>query len=127
MKFVIRKPGALRRRPRATQAAAVLDPRPADPDLHRRLLRPRLQRRPEGHGPDHADPDRHGADGLCPEPRRAGRAMSGASRRPRPQASQVVRSQGAPARVVGDPRPAVTAYMRSHEITGGDLPALCGR
>ena len=50
------------------QAAAAVDSRPADPDLHRRQLRPRLQRRPEGHGPDHADPDRHRADGLRAEP-----------------------------------------------------------
>ena len=30
-------------------------------DLHRSQLRARLQRRPEGHGPDHAHPDRHSA------------------------------------------------------------------
>jgi inorganic phosphate transporter, PiT family len=29
-------------------------------------------RRPEGNGPDHAHPDRHGADGLCPQSRAAG-------------------------------------------------------
>jgi PiT family inorganic phosphate transporter len=31
-----------------------------------RQLCPRFKRRAEGHGADHADPDRHGADGLCP-------------------------------------------------------------
>jgi PiT family inorganic phosphate transporter len=36
-------------------------------------FRARLQRRPEGHGPDHADPGGHGAHGLCAEPRDAGR------------------------------------------------------
>ena len=51
----------------------MVDPRPADPDLHRRQLRPRLQRRAEGHGSHHADPDRHGADGLCAQPRHAAR------------------------------------------------------
>ena len=35
-------------------------------------LLPRLQRWAEGHGPDHADPDRHGADGLCTQSRAAG-------------------------------------------------------
>ena len=60
------------------QAAAVVDPRPADPHLHRRLLRPRRQRRPEGHGPDHADPDRRGAHRLRPQPHHARHA----SRRP---------------------------------------------
>ena len=54
-------------------AAAVVDPRPADPHLHRRVVRARLERRPEGHGPDHADPGRHGADGLRAQPRHAGR------------------------------------------------------
>ena len=52
--------------------AAVLDPEPADPDLHRRQLRAWLERRPEGHGPDHADSDRRRADGLCAQPRHAG-------------------------------------------------------
>ena len=42
-------------------------------DLHRRLVFPRQQRRPEGHGPDHADPDRRHADGVCAEPRHSRR------------------------------------------------------
>ena len=64
------------RGPQGRRQAAAVDPRAADPHLHRRLLRPWLQRRPEGHGPDHADPDRHGAHRLCPQPRRCRRAMS---------------------------------------------------
>jgi phosphate/sulfate permease len=64
-----RQEQAALRGPEGREAAAVLDPRPADPHLHRRQLRPRLERRSEGHGPDHADPDRHGADGLCAQPR----------------------------------------------------------
>src|SRR5258705_1964656 len=63
--------GAVRRTGRQ-QGAAALDPRPSHPDLHRRQLRARFERRPEGHGPDHADPDRHRADGLRVEPRAAG-------------------------------------------------------
>src|SRR3981189_3138223 len=55
--------GAVRRAGRQ-QGAAALDPRPFDPDLHRRQRRARFERRPEGHGPDHADSDRHRADGL---------------------------------------------------------------
>ncbi len=56
---------------RTPTAAAALDPRPADPHLHAGHVLPRLQRRPEGHGPHHADPDRHRADGLCAQPRAA--------------------------------------------------------
>ena len=68
--------GALHR-PDHEQAAVALDPRVADPHLHAGLVLSRLQRWPEGHGPDHVDPDRRRADGLCAEPR-AGRR----SRRP---------------------------------------------
>ena len=71
LKFIVRNP-ALYAGAEGQQAAAAVDPRHPDPHLHRRQLRPRLQRRPEGHGPDHADPDRHGADRLCAEPRAAG-------------------------------------------------------
>ena len=35
-----------------------------DPHLHAGKLLPRLQRRPERHGPDHAHPHRHGADSV---------------------------------------------------------------
>src|SRR5712672_2153368 len=63
--------GTVRRAGRQ-QGAAALDPRPSHPDLHRRQLRARFERRPEGHGPDHADPDWYRADGLRVEPRAAG-------------------------------------------------------
>ena len=49
-------------------ASAVADSGAADSDLRRRELLPWIERRAEGHGPDHADPDRHGADGVCAEP-----------------------------------------------------------
>nr|GFB98750.1 hypothetical protein [Tanacetum cinerariifolium] len=62
------------------QAAADLDSRPADPDMHWRFLRPRFQRRSERHGPDHADSGGHTAHGLCPEPCHARRPI-GAVRR----------------------------------------------
>ena len=58
-------------------AAAALDSRPADFHLHRRFVLPRLQRRPEGHGAHHADPDRRRPDRLCAEPRAAGIADGG--------------------------------------------------
>ena len=67
--------------PEGHDAAAAVDPRAPDPDLHRRQLRARLERRPEGHGPHHADPDRHRADRLRAEPRDAGRAQIAASLR----------------------------------------------
>ena len=41
----------------------------ADPHLHAGLVLSRLQRRPEGHGPHHADPDRRRADRLRAQPR----------------------------------------------------------
>ena len=50
-------------------SAAVLDSRVADFDVHGRELLSRVERWAEGHGPDHADPDWHGADGVCAEPR----------------------------------------------------------
>ena len=73
-----RNPGAVRRA-QGRPAAAVVDPRPPDPDLHRGQLLPRLQRRSEGHGPHHADPDRHRADRLCAQPGAARRARSRSS------------------------------------------------
>ena len=63
------------------RAASILDSRPAGPDLHRRELCARFERRPEGHGVDHAHSDRHGADGLCREPCRDGPADAGLRRR----------------------------------------------
>src|SRR5262249_36015317 len=45
--------------------AALVDPGHAHRDLHRGVVRARLQRRAKGHGPHHAHSDRHGAHGLC--------------------------------------------------------------
>ncbi len=39
-------------------------------------------------------------------------------------ASQVVDSKAAGYNIIGDPRPAVTAYISRHEITGGTFPSL---
>ena len=78
MVLATRHPGAVRRT-EGRSAAAVVDPRHPDPDLHAGQLLPWLQRRPEGHGPDHADPDRHGADRLCAQPRAAGQPDRGSS------------------------------------------------
>ena len=77
--------GALRRAERRS-AAAVVDSRHSRSDLHAGELLPRLQRRSEGHGPDHADPDRHGADRLRAQSRHAGepdREVRGELARPR--------------------------------------------
>ena len=80
MKAVIQAPelytGADDERP-----ADAVDPRPAGAHLHARLVLSRLERRPEGHGPHHADPDRRRADGLCAEPGAAGRARRRVHRR----------------------------------------------
>ncbi len=67
MKLVVRVPSSLLR-PRFRRAAAALDPRTAHSHLHPRFVLPRLERRPEGHGPHHAHPDRRRSDRLCVEP-----------------------------------------------------------
>ena len=64
------------------RAAARLDSRPAGPHLHARFVLPRFQRRSEGHGPHHADPDRRRADRLCAEPRLARKLHGELRRRP---------------------------------------------
>ena len=71
VKALIQRPRALRGA-RRQPAPATVDSRPADPHLHRRQLRPRRQRRAEGHGPHHADPDRRRPYGLRAEPRHPG-------------------------------------------------------
>jgi hypothetical protein len=48
-------------------AATMVDSGHFDPHLHLGELLSRLQRRPEGHGPDHAYLDRHGAHRLRPQ------------------------------------------------------------
>jgi PiT family inorganic phosphate transporter len=50
--------------PDKTEAARAVGARAADPHVHGRQLRARLERRPEGHGADHADPDRRRARRL---------------------------------------------------------------
>ena len=56
------------------RAASVLDSRAAGADVHGRELRARLERRPKGHGADHADSDRHGADRVRCESRSESRS-----------------------------------------------------
>jgi inorganic phosphate transporter, PiT family len=100
---------------RRGRAAAAVDPRAAGADLHGRELRARLQRRPEGHGADHADPDRHGAHGLRFEPRRDGAAVAGI-RDGFQQAADVLSHYVSPNAVIGDARDDVTAYIRTREV-----------
>jgi hypothetical protein len=101
---------------------ALVDSRPVDPDLHRCVFRPRFQRRPERHGPDHADSGGHPAHGVCAEPddaggsspavRRGGRSHSASpgqkctaagTGRPTPGAVRLRAQQGSDAAT--DPRP----------------------
>ena len=82
------------RRAEGRPAAAVVDPRHPDPDLHAGQLLPRLQRRSEGHGPHHAHPDRHGADRLRAQPCAAvepDREVHRRIRRPRARSSRARR------------------------------------
>ena len=75
-------------------AAAGVDPGPADPHLHRRIVRARLERRAEGHGAHHADPDRLGADRVRVEPRYAEKRDSGVLSGDRPGAGGLHRARG---------------------------------
>ena len=82
---------ALFEEPVGQSAAAAVDPRHPGPHLHAGQLLPWLERRPKGHGPDHADPDRHRTNGLCAQPRDAGepdRGLHPATRRPRARSSR---------------------------------------
>ncbi len=119
-----RHAGALFGEPEGRPAAAVVDPRHPDPDLHAGELLPRLQRRPEGHGPDHADPDRHGADRLCAQPRAAGQPDRSRSPRIRPPPARSSRARPPGYNVIGNPRPAVTNYVAEHQINEGTYPSL---
>ena len=71
LKFIVRNP-ALYAAPEGNKPPPLWIRGILIAHLHRRQLRAWLQRRPEGHGPDHADPDRHRADRLRAEPRAAG-------------------------------------------------------
>ncbi len=50
--------------------------------------------------------------------------MSRNSRRPRPKRSKVVDAKASGYAIIGDPRPAVTAYISQHKITEGTYPSL---
>ena len=72
---------ALYEAPKDNAAAAVAHSRADGAHLHRRQLLPRLQRRPKGHGPDHAHPHRHRAHGLRAQSRRQPHGDAGLYRR----------------------------------------------
>ena len=77
-------------------------------------LRARLERRTEGHGADHADPDRHGAAGLCAEPRDAREQMTQFVAVA--QVTQRSLDKNAPAPTPADPRKTLTEYVRTQEF-----------
>ena len=60
-----------------------------------RFVLPRLQRRAEGHGPDHAHPDRRRADRLCAQPRRCPKASTAKFVAASQAASKIVAAHGA--------------------------------
>ena len=82
-----------------------------------RVVLPRLERRPEGHGPHHADPDRRRPDRLCAEPRAAGIADRGIRQGVRRRLASRRAPSGAGFSILGDPRPAVTDYIHAHKIS----------
>jgi phosphate/sulfate permease len=75
-------------------AAAGVDPGPADPHLHGRIVRARLERWAEGHGAHYADFDRLGADRVRVEPRYAEKRDSGVLSGDRPGAGGLHRARG---------------------------------
>ena len=100
--------------------------------VHGRELRARIERRPKGHGPDHADPHRHRPDGVRAQPRHArargrriyrrveqaqtalDRYASGPARRPRAAAIDIVRNR------IDQPanHPALARWRRHREGNG---------
>ena len=118
-------------------AAAGMDPRPADPHLHRRVVRARLERWAEGHGADHADSDRLGADRVRAEPRYAEQRDAGVLSGDGARAGGVRRAcdrrHGAS---VDAARTMVTDAVQARQIAGpqtwaaldtlaGDMPRRC--
>ncbi len=118
------RPQAGRQEPRTLQraerhgAAALVDPRHPDPDLHRRQLRARLERRPEGHGPDHADSDRRRPDRLRAQPRDAGQRHAAV-----PRDIHVRRADAGPLQRRRAPRPSprgvINDYLRTPPVDPG--------
>jgi len=122
MKYLIKRP-ELYASPKGNTPPPLWNPRPPHPHLHRGELRPRLERRSEGHGPNHADPDRHRAHRLRTQPRHAaepdGSVIANSA-----AAAKVVETRAAGYNVIGDPRPAVTNYVALHQISEGTFPSL---
>ena len=104
-------------------AAAVLDSGLAHPHLHRRVLRARIERRTKGHGPYHADPDRHGTDAYA-----LNKAVNPAETQTfiavAHEASAIFAryTNGAPRSP--DPRADTEAYVRARELSPATLPAV---
>ena len=130
LKFVVRNP-ALYQAPKGDQPPPWSIRGILIAHLHRRLVRPWLQRRPEGHGPHHADPDRHGAHRLCAQPRDAGQPNGRVPDDLGTAARKSSQQKAAGYNVLGDPRPAVsqlrvaTHDQRRHlSVAGGPHPAI---
>ncbi len=123
LKFVVRNP-ALYAAPEGNQPPPLWIRGILIAHLHRRQLRARLERRPEGHGPDHADPDRHRADRLRAEPCDAGHRQLRSSTQTSDAAAKVVAAKGAGYSIIGNPRPAVTHYVAARKINEGTYPSL---
>ena len=106
-KWLVRYPSLVRSTQRKP-AAALAHPRPDGAHLHRRELLPWIQRRPKRHGPHHAHPHRHGADGLraqsCRRPRPRSRTSLPPRRRPEPSSTATsIEPSSAPIRAPSSP------------------------
>ena len=123
LKSVLARHAGPVRRTQGRPAAAVVDPRHPDPHLHAGELLPRLQRRPEGHGPDHADPDRHGADRLCAQPRAARQPDRGLHRQ-FDRRQQDHRGQGFGLQRDRQSAAGRDQYVAEHQINEGTYPSL---
>ncbi len=87
------------------------------------FVRTRLERRTEGHGPHHAHPHRYSSTTYALN-RALPASHAESFKVAAMEASKVVETKASGFNVLGNPRPAVTQYVSSHEINEGTYPSL---
>ena len=114
---------ALFAEPGGRPAAAAMDPEHPGPDLHAGQLLPRLERRPEGHGPIMLI-----LIGTVQTAYALNRAMPSSQIEAFSKNSDAARkdiaSKAGGHQILGNPRPAVTNYVAQHQINEGTYPSL---
>ena len=87
--------------------------------------RARIERRAEGHGPDHADPGGHGADGVCAEPCGDCESRStDVSWQSRPQMVETLDKYVDPNAVMQDEQPELEKFVSTKKYEPGVMLAL---